>query len=656
MSKEHHSKEHILACLSTSPSNAKIIRTAAQMAHAFDGHFTALYVKTPTSDKLGKKSHERLEKHFQLAEELGAEISTIYGEDIPQQITEFTRLSHVTKIVLGQSNIEKNTLFHKQSLTDKLIRSAPELDIHIIPDAENEPKYTFSETLKELAIPTAKNICFTAGILALSTALGFLFHSLHFTGANTITLYIMGALLTSLFTKNYICSIAFSFISVFLFNFLFTEPRLSLIAYESGYPITLAIMLIASLITGTLANKLSVNAKLSAHTAYRTSILLETNQLLQKADNTNAMLRTLAEQISKLLARNVIIYPATRDGLGPGILFPTVNNNNDKALLTPQEQATARWVFQNGMRAGAFSDNKKDSLGQYFAIKANDDVFCVVGIQVGTKNMEPFENSILNSLLGECALAIENIHNAKEKEHVALLAQNEQLRSDLLRSISHDLRTPLTSISGNTENLLINFNQIDEATRKQLLTDIYDDSQWLINLVENLLSITRISEGRMNMHISAQLVDEVIAEALRHITRKGASHNITTDLGNALLLANMDARLIIQVIINLVDNAIKYTPSGSEIKITAQSHGNTISISVADNGPGIPDNQKATIFKMFYTGEHKVVDCRRSLGLGLSLCESIINAHGGEIKVTDNQPHGCIFTFTLKASEVNLNE
>ncbi len=160
----------------------------------------------------------------------------------------------------------------------------------------------------------------------------------------------------------------------------------------------------------------------------------------------------------------------------------------------------------------------------------------------------------------------------------------------------------------------------------------------------------------MNVTMSAQLVDEVITEALKHTNRKGANHNITTDFGDELLLADMDARLISQVVINLVDNAIKYTPEGSDIKIRAKKDKDIIYVSVADNGGGIPDDKKQEVFKMFYTGENKVADCRRSLGLGLSLCESIVNAHGGQITLTDNKPIGSVFTFTLKASEVNINE
>lgn len=649
-------KEHILACLSSSPSNAKIIKTAAQMAKSFGGSFTALYVKTPADDKANRESNERLEDHIKLAQELGAEIVTAYGEDIPLQITEFARVSKVTKIVLGRSNAKEISIHRKKTLIDRLIRISPDLDIYIIPDYDGKRNYHLGNTLSATALPTVKNLLITFGVLVLSTLLAWLFHILEFSGTNTIPAYMLGVLITAFITKNYICSALFSFASVLLFDWLFIEPMFSLIPLDLEHTTTFVIMLIVSLIMGTIANKLAVNARLSANAAYRTNIVLETTQLLSQTDSEDAVINTMAEQIVKLLNRNVVIYPANQNKLLDGKVFHAANDSDGQLLLTPQEQTVAKWVFINHRRAGAGTGRLKDALGIYYSVRTNDEVFCVVGVQIGLKKLEPFESSVLISILGECALAIEKIQIANKKEEMSLIAKNEQLRANLLRSISHDLRTPLTSISGNTENLIHNFEQIDEDTRIRLLTDVYDDSQWLINLVENLLSITRISEGKMNVSLSPQLVDEVVLEALKHINRKGESHNIITDFGNDLLLADMDARLISQVIINLVDNAIKYTPDGSDIKISAEKTEDTVYISVADNGEGIPDSKKAEVFKMFYTGENKVADCRRSLGLGLSLCESIVNAHGGQITLTDNKPHGSVFTFTLKASEVNLNE
>ena len=179
---------------------------------------------------------------------------------------------------------------------------------------------------------------------------------------------------------------------------------------------------------------------------------------------------------------------------------------------------------------------------------------------------------------------------------------------------------------------------------------------WLIGLVENLLAVTRIEEGRLNLHISEDLLDDVITEALHHINRKSVEHHITVENEDEFLLAKMDAKLIVQVIINLVDNAVKYTPKNSHIKIKTEKHGGKAVVSVADDGGGIPDEMKPRVFDMFYSGANQIVDSRRSLGLGLSLCKSIINAHGGEITVSDNLPHGTVFTFTLPIGEVKVYE
>ena len=320
------------------------------------------------------------------------------------------------------------------------------------------------------------------------------------------------------------------------------------------------------------------------------------------------------------------------------------------------EKAVAGWVFKNNKRAGATTETLSSAKCLYLAVRVNNTVYGVVGIVMGEKPLDPFENSILLSILGECALALENEKNAREKEKAAVLAKNEQLRANLLRAISHDLRTPLTSISGNASNLLSNGETFDTDTKKQLYTDIYDDSMWLIGLVENLLAVTRIEEGRLNLNISQNLIDDAITEALHHINRKSEEHHITVENEDELLLAKMDAKLIVQVIINLVDNAIKYTPQNSHIKIKSEKHGDKAVVSVADDGEGIPDEIKPRVFDMFYSGANKIADSRRSLGLGLSLCKSIINAHGGEITVSDNQPHGTIFTFTLPIGEVKVYE
>ena len=649
--------EHILVCLSASPSNVKIIKTAAKMASAFGGSFTALYVKSVNADKMDEFDKKRLQRNIQLAEQLGAEIAITHGEDVSFQIAEYAKISGVTQIVIGRSNIKRRHFWSKPSLTEKLTEIAPNLDIHIIPDGSLGATYKGGEdsVLHRLVISHPKDIFIMLLFLVGVTLLGQVFYHFGFTEANIIAIYILGVLLISLFTRGYACGIVGSLMSVILFNFFFTEPRLTLHAYDSRYAVTFAIMMAVSIMTGTLASKLKLHAKMSARNAFRTKVLLDTNQLLQKAKNDEDIINITATQLMKLLNRSIVVYTVKEEKLSKGILFPVESEVNSGELFSDLEYNAARWVYQNQHRGGATTDVYTNVRCLYLAIRIYDKVYGVIGIHV-EKKLDSFENSMLLSIIGECALAMDNNRNAKEKEMAAVLAKNEQLRANLLRAISHDLRTPLTAISGNAENVLMNYETLDADMREQIFKEIFDDSQWLIGIVENLLSVTRIEEGRMNFNMSIQLVDEVISEALTHIRQKRNRHDIEVYCEDELLLAKMDAKLIVQVIINLVENAIKYTPYGTSIRIVAKKEAKAVAVSVIDNGPGIPKEIKPRVFDMFYTGENKVADSRRSLGLGLALCKSIINAHGGEITLTDNQSQGCNFTFTLPLEEVRIDE
>lgn len=645
--------EHILVCLSASPSNKKIIRTAAKMANDMEARFTALYVQT------GKKETEadkkRLEEHVQYAKECGAEIVMTHGENVPVQIAEYAHLSSVTKIVIGQSSAKRTHFFSKQTLTEKLIEAVPDIDIHIIPDAMHLENYRSPKGTVYVGKPTIKDSLLTIFIFAVCTLIGFMIQKLQFTDTNIVTIYILGVLLTSILTDGYLYSIAGSVLSVFLFCFFLTEPKMSFQTYAVGYPVTFVIMLISSVLTGTLAAKLKTHARLSARSAFRTQILFDTDRMLQKAKDSTDILSITCTQLMKLLDRNIVAYVVENEELSEPSLFIDKNKEQTENLLTNKEQEIAKWVYENKQRAGATTERFKNAACLYLAICIGDNVYGVIGIPVNEYTLDSFEYSILLSVINECALAMENKKNIMEKERIAVLAKNEQLRADLLRAISHDLRTPLCSISGNADMLLNSGERLDNITKHQIYTDIYDDSEWLTGVVENLLSITRLNDGRLKLKFTDQLLDEVIAESLRHISRKHEDHQIMTEC-DELILAHMDVRLILQVLINLIDNAIKYTPKGSTIRICAMKEDGKAKIQVEDNGPGICDEMKPHIFEMFYTGRNTIADSHRSLGLGLALCRSIIEVHNGKLVLEDNTPHGCIFSFTLPLSEVTLNE
>lgn len=503
--------------------------------------------------------------------------------------------------------------------------------------------------------PSMKDCFVTVFIFMICTIIGLLFQKLHFTDTNIVTIYILGVLITSILTDGYLCSIAGSFLSVVLFCFFLTEPRMSFQTYAVGYPVTFAIMLVCSVLAGTLSAKLKMHARIYSQLAFRTQVLFDTDRLLQKARSSKEMLRVTCTQLVRLLNRDIVAYIVEEGKLSQGQVFYKNKEETDQQFLIPEEQKIARWVYENNKRAGVGTNYFKNAKCLYLAIRIGDHVYGVIGIPANKDVFDSVEYSILLSVVNECALAMENLRNAIEKEKNAVLAKNEQLRADLLRAISHDLRTPLCSISGNADMLLNNGACLDSKTKQQIYVDIYDDSEWLIGVVENLLSITRLNDGRLKFKFTDQLLDEVIAESLRHISRKHDEYTIVTKC-EELILVRMDVQLIIQVLVNLIDNAIKYTPKGSKICIRGMKCNGKAQICVEDNGPGIADEMKPYIFEMFYTGKSTIADSQRSLGLGLSLCQSIIEAHDGRLLLTDNTPRGCIFTFTLPLSEVTLNE
>lgn len=509
-----------------------------------------------------------------------------------------------------------------------------------------------NEPLVEYLINTVKSI----GVLTAATMIGLLFGRWGFTEANIIIVYILGVLIISVVTTGRIYSLASSIASVLVFNFFFTVPKFTFFAYENGYPATFLIMFTVAFISSSLVKKLKKNAREGAQAALRARVLLDTNQMLQKVDTDEEIIEATASQLIKLLDRNIIIYASEGDGIGEPAFFPAGEGGEKSRYLAEKEQEAVKWVFENNTHAGASTDKFKDARCVYLAIRFNDRVFGVVGIDLDNEPLNDFENSIMLSVLGECALALENNKNYREKEEASVMAKNEQLRADLLRTISHDLRTPLTSISGNASNLISNGDSFEEETKKAIYEDIYDDSMWLINLVENLLAVTRIEAGKMTISMSAQLMDEVIYEALNHVNKKRTGHKINVIEKDDFLLVRMDARLMVQVIINIVDNAVKYTPAGSEINITAGREEDKVVVEIADNGPGISDDDKSKIFEMFYCGNNSVADSRRSMGLGLSLCKSIVSAHGGKIEVKDNVPEGAVFRIILPAGEVEVHE
>ena len=645
-------RERILVCVSASPTSSEVIRRAARLSRSMGAELIALYVEDPESqnDAQEKAVHE----HLDLAQRQGAILTTIYGDDPATAIAQYARVSGITKIVLGKSPERHRFLAPKETLMSRLNELAPDVEIIIVPNRLQDDSRSFSlkGRLKQERI-TAGDLFRTVLILTVCTGLGFLIKAIGLANTNVVLIYILGVMAVALFTTGYLCSVLSSLLSVLIFNFFFTEPFYSLQS-SPDYFATFAVMFAAALLSSSLTSRIKTQSIQTANKAYQTEVLLSTSQLLQKAEDREAILNVVLQQLSRLLEHSVLCYDRKDGALAEQPVLREVDGDGgfDQVYLV-EERDAAEWVGRNGKHAGRTTRKYPQARCLYMAIRSESGVQAVVGIRAdNAPSIDEYRKNLMISILDECALAIEKDHMTREKQRMEESARQETLRANLLRAISHDLRTPLTSISGNAAILLEDTGDLDEGKKKELYDSIYDDAIWLNGLVENLLTITRTENGTMKLNIQPELVSDAIEEALRHLDRNAEKRKIVTDLQDDLLLAQMDSALIVQVLINLVNNAVKYTPEDAKITIGAKAEGNMALLWVEDEGQGIPEGTEDKVFDMFYTGVKHSADSRRGIGLGLSLCRSIVQAHGGEIWMMNARPHGAKVSFTLPIAEV----
>ena len=645
-----------MVCVSASPTNADVIRRAAGLANSIGAQLIALYVEdTESHDEAQAKA---VHDHLSLAERRGAILTTVYGNDPATAIAEYARVSGITKIVLGKSPGRRRLFAPRETLMSRLNELAPDVEIIIVPNqlTEDTRRFSLKGLLRRERFSPA-DLARVALILAVCTGVGFLFSGVGLAITNVVLIYVLGVMAVALFTAGYGYSLLSSLLFVLVFNFFFTEPYYSLRS-SPDYFATFAVMFAAALLSSSLTSRIKAQTIQTANKAYQTEVLLSTSQLLQKAEDRGAILSVVQRQLSRLLEHSVLYYDMLDDGLAPEPVLYEIDQDDGFAEADPErERDVAAWVGKNAKHAGYTTRVYPEARCLYMAIRSEHRVWAVVGIRADSAPaIDEYRKNLMISILDECALAIEKDHMTREKQRMEENARQETLRANLLRSISHDLRTPLTSISGNAAILLENLGQLDEERRRSLYASIYDDAIWLNGLVENLLTITRTENGTMKLNLQSELVSDAVEEALRHLDRNAARRRIDTELADDLLMARMDSALIVQVLINLINNAVKYTREGARITIGAERRGNMALLWVRDDGQGIPEGDEERVFDMFYTGVKRSPDSRRGIGLGLALCRAIVQAHGGEICARNIDPHGAEFRFTLPVAEVREYE
>ncbi len=640
----------LLVCIGASPSSARCIRWAARAAEAFHAPWAAVYVETIESEYMTNTQKKNIRANMELAEQMGAEIVTLSGHDIAVAVAEYAKLSGITNIVVGKSRNKKTlrSLFDID-FEDKLISLLPSIEVHIIPGQSARRTY---KKPKKFEWPhhfslTWKDAFKTLGFLVAATFLSFGLRYLDIGDQNLIMVYILSVLLVSRATEGYLSGIIASVLSVLCFNFFFTTPYYTFNAIQQGYPVTFLIMLVAALITSTLTVKIRTQARLAVQRERRTDVLYEINKKLLATRELNNIVELTNEYIVNLFGRSVILYTIDPE-LGTNGDFQQAQEEGDASFLqSADEQAVAHWVFVNQKHAGAGTDTLMGAGAFYLPVISARRVLAVIGVSCLKGSLDHANRLFLRMIASQLAMALERQRLSDQQREILVEAEKEKMRSNLLRAISHDLRTPLAGILGASATIRENGKSLDDATLDKLVASIQEESQWLIHIVENLLSVTRINEGGTKVTKTPEAAEEVVAEAVGRVKKRFPQRAISVRVPDELLEVPMDATLIAQVLINLLENAVQHSPESSTVTVELSEKEDAAVFEVLDSGTGIPKEDLPYLFESYVPHGNKPSDASRGMGIGLSICMSIIKAHNGKMEAENREAGGAVFRFAL---------
>ncbi|MDD2483718.1 MAG: DUF4118 domain-containing protein [Eubacteriales bacterium] len=482
-------------------------------------------------------------------------------------------------------------------------------------------------------------------ILFLSTLISIALDQFGMQSANIIMIYLIGVLLIIIETKGYAWGMVSSVACICCINFFFTEPRFTLRVTDKDNVLMLFLFLIVCFISGTLMSKLQKHADEAVANEQHAQILYQTSSGYLNISGMENILRYAAKSLPEVQSRETIIYLAKNlaELEEPYYLEPKTSAV-EEAL---KEKAAAQWCLSNLLPCGVGTSFFVTSGWKYLPVKSKTTILGVIGFYCGLTDIDENEMTFINALLSQLALAIEREKLDSRQKETRIQVEKAELKNNLLRSISHDLRTPLTGIAGSGSFLIESFDRLDKETILKLLRDICSDATWLNNLVENLLSMTRIQDNKLQIKKENEVVDDIIAETASRVERILKNHQLSFDIPEEILAVPMDGRLIVQVLVNLVDNAVNHTKENADICIRVSKEGETAAFEVEDNGGGIDAEMLPEIFEGFVTAHANGSDAHRGIGLGLSICKSIIEAHKGTITAYNNTLGGATFRFIL---------
>ncbi len=653
--------ERILVCLSPGPRGETLVRSGRRLATSLRAPWIVAYIETPRLQRLPAAERDRVMETLRLAEALGAETLARSGQTMSEEILEIVHSRNITKVVMGQPSRRGWRRWIFGSVVDAVAGEGRDFDLYIVAAREPSEGGTDDAAVARLARQRelddsegrdrrkrVDGYLWGAGITLVCSFIAWLMRDA-FAPANLIMVYLVGVVFVAA-RHGRGPSIMASVLSVFAFDFFFVPPYLTFAVSDTEYVITFSVMLLVGLVISSLTTGIRSQARVSGYRERRAAALYDLSRILVASHDEKEIVAIAVRRIAEeFQSPSVILLP---DAQGR-IRYPP-GKATDMALRGA-DLSVAQWVYDHNEVAGQGTNTLPGATATYFPINGSSETLGVLAIRAVNlrRIFLPEQQRLLETFLAQTAQAIERVRLSEKAKTAEVRMEAEALRNALLSAISHDLRTPLAAIVGSASSLAEDHGQLDPEARRELSLAVYDEAQRMATLMNNILDMARLESGAVTLNRQWQPLEEIVGAVLTRLGKRLEGRAVNVRLPDDLPLARMDGALIEQVMVNLLENAAKYTPPGTPIDISARvaDAGRALEVTVADRGPGIPPGESERLFEKFYRARADRERAQSGVGLGLTICRAIISAHSGTIRARNRAGGGAEFTFTLPLDE-----
>jgi len=630
--------ERLLACVRPNPDSGRLVRGARRLAARLRAEWIVAWVESPGQPPLSDEERRHLASAFALAEQLGAETATISGASVSEAVQRFARERNVSKLVLGKPAHPRWRDRLRGSLVDDLVRTSGDMDVFVISGEAAERA--------EPARPARRRprdwrgYAFATAVVASATLFSWAMVG-RFELLNLVMMYLLGVVLVA--TRYGRGPSAFAAVaSVAVFDFFFVPPHLTFAVSDTQYVVTFTVMLAVGLLVSTLAARVRDAAVFARQRERRTQALLAASRDLVGRRDLADVAATGARHVADLLGCPVgVLLPA-----GAGRLEP-VGETSRLFAEDPREHAVATWAFEHAQPAGAETDTLPAARARWEPLTGSRGLVGVLGVELppAQRPLSRDQRELLAALAAQIAVALERAGLAAEAEASRVSAESERLRSTLLSSVSHDLRTPLAAITG-AASALLEEPPPERPRARELASTVLEEAERLNRLVRNLLDMTRLEAGTLQPKREWCSLEEVVGSALARVRGQADGRALEAEVAPELPLVPLDAVLVEQAIVNLLENALRHGAAGGAVRVAARREGRDAVVEVRDDGPGFPPEDSERVFEKFYRARGGA-----GAGLGLAIVRAIVTAHGGTTRAEPGRPRGAVFRFTLPLGE-----